>query len=374
MTQFQLFNWHLEISSKCALKCPRCPRTENPNSFTPKQLGLDFIKKVFSPDFLKKEVLRITLSGGLGDAIYNSELIQIVEYLKSCNPQCQVVLVTNGSYKEKSWWKSLTDKMNEFDEIIFSIDGWDQESNSLYRINSDWSSIMVGISVAVESKVSVRWSTIVFKFNQKHLDKIRDLSQSLGVDSFHLVLSERFNSHYDSKELDPLEPDINFVSEIPKVQRFKENFSTHPGKRAAFKEFHTRFNAKYEENVKAAQAMFSESYIFPSCFVGHRGAYIDVEGRFFPCSWVSHPFDRKHSVEDPSRILLFKDSIAAKSIFFDLHQKDLSQILAEPTWQQLQRSWSEPSEAYIICERKCIAKNSSPEKLGTRPMRELNKS
>lgn len=67
----QLFHWPLGNSSKCAL---RCTRTEFPDTYPITQLGLEFIRKLFTPELLRTKVKRIAFSGGVGDSLYNSEL------------------------------------------------------------------------------------------------------------------------------------------------------------------------------------------------------------------------------------------------------------------------------------------------------------
>ena len=37
-------HWHIELSSICTLKCPRCPRAEVPDSLLNRQLTLSFLK------------------------------------------------------------------------------------------------------------------------------------------------------------------------------------------------------------------------------------------------------------------------------------------------------------------------------------------
>ena len=50
-------------ASKCSLKCPRCPRTEEPNKnkYKVTELELPFIKKIFTKDLLTHHVKRILL-------------------------------------------------------------------------------------------------------------------------------------------------------------------------------------------------------------------------------------------------------------------------------------------------------------------------
>ena len=41
---WQMYHWHIEPSSKCSLKCPRCPRQEHPDiSWMQKEISLQDI-------------------------------------------------------------------------------------------------------------------------------------------------------------------------------------------------------------------------------------------------------------------------------------------------------------------------------------------
>ena len=364
----QIYNWHLELSSKCTLKCSRCTRTEYPGTYPITQLSLDLIKKVFTPEILNQSVQRITFSGGVGDPLYNTELPEIYAYLKLHNPNVQIVLVTNGSYKTSEWWKNLLQYANGYDEIIFSIDGWDHDSNNLYRANSDWKSIMIGLEEAVKSQAYVRWSTILFRFNEEHIDQIREIARAKGVDSFHTVLSERFGNHYVNPEtgIDPLEPSEEFRSSIPRTQRFKQVFENNPQKKAAIKQVFREIDKSFNESYKETLQKYEKSYILPTCKFGYRGLYVDVEGILYPCSWVSHQFDAKASHVNPERVLHHKDGFAKYKDRLNLHLRSLEEVLKDPLWQDIETGWASEKEAFIICERKCLAKNSQSAQLETK--------
>ena len=46
------WHWHIEISSKCTLKCSRCAREEVPDTLVNTELRLDFFEKNFTADYL----------------------------------------------------------------------------------------------------------------------------------------------------------------------------------------------------------------------------------------------------------------------------------------------------------------------------------
>ena len=62
---WQLYHWHFELSSKCALACPRCPRTEMPDTpWLQKEISLTDFKAIITEDLLliQIDVLYLKLS------------------------------------------------------------------------------------------------------------------------------------------------------------------------------------------------------------------------------------------------------------------------------------------------------------------------
>ena len=362
---FAIYNWHIELSSKCSLKCPRCQRTEEPHSFQPKQMNLRFIKKIFSRE-LMSQIMRITFSGNFGDPIYNTELIKIVDYLKVQNPSFQLVIVTNGSYKTQSWWKDLAQYLTPVDEIIFSIDGWNQESNQKYRINSDWESILTGVKEMVKSKAFVRWSTIIFKHNLHNIGGIRQLAQKIGVDSFAIVLSERFGSYQNvylnSEGVDPLEPDKHLISDFLRPERYKHIFN----KSKAMSEFYKKFNVIFKKNYDETKLNYKNSEILPSCKYGYRGVYVDVNGIFSPCCWVGSPYKAKESPLVRGKIHKYSECVEPYLEELNLHRHSLDSVLSNKLWNWLEKGWRNKGMAYVVCEKKCL--KSYTDKAPTNPL------
>ena len=138
-------HWHIEPSSICTLRCPRCPRAEVPESLLNRSLTLNFFQSQIGADTVK-QIKKITFCGNDGDPIYCKDFLDICSWIKQVNPDIQLVLITNGSHKPMDWWERLGKIFNANDEIHWSIDGWDQESNEQYRVNSNWLSIVNGIN------------------------------------------------------------------------------------------------------------------------------------------------------------------------------------------------------------------------------------
>lgn len=300
--------------------------------------------------------MRITFSGNLGDPIYNTELISIVKYLKSQNPSFQLVIVTNGSYKSSVWWEELAQYLTPFDEIIFSIDGWDQESNEKYRVNSDWASIITGLKIMIKSKACVRWSTIIFKYNSHHIDKIKQMAKDMGVDHFHIVLSERFGSHLkmwlNSDGVDHLEPEKKYISDILRTKRLKWRFPTNKSK--GFSLFYKKFDKIYDNLYSQTKSEYKNNEILPSCKYGYRGIYINAEGVFSPCCWTGVPYGEKRSPLIKDKVHKYSEYMAPYLKELNLNHNSMESVLSHKLWGFMEEGWREKGKAYVVCEKKCL--------------------
>lgn len=344
-------HWHLELSSKCTLSCPRCPRTEKKGMYKVTEHTLNFIQKILTPDILKKSV-RILLCGGQGDPIYCHDFIDIIRYIKISNPKINLDIITNGSYKKEDWWEEVASILNEHDTLTFSIDGWDQDSNNLYRVNSDFNSILLGIKTVRNSNANlkIRWSTILFKFNQDRIKEIAQVAKSAGASEFVLVRSTLFGSNnpvYINSNLgyDPLEPTLisNWAyHEMELSVNLIENFNINDNSTTVF-----------ANQLIETKTQYNQQPVIPLCVAGDRGLYIDAEGILYPCSWISHPFGKRSS-KTRDKVISWKESLFVEhKDMFDLNQHSLVDILNGPYWQGLKDSWKDSTKMFVECESKC---------------------
>ncbi len=352
----QIFYWHLELSSKCTLKCLRCPRTLEPGKYKVTEMSLDFVRKILPPEKLFY-VKKILLNGGQGDPVYCRDFIKIIKYFKETNPNVRLAITTNGSYKKKDWWEETAGVLQPNDTITFSVDGWDQKSNGQYRVGSDFESIIEGIRTLrrCNRKIYIVWSTIIFKFNQARLNDIRNLAAKMEVNAFNVVQSRLFgsvNADYIDPELgyDPIEPDKDFVE--------KSNTN-----RGCYIEF-TKRSSYYSLKPAIFQLMekyrntCENSYIMPLCRIGERGLYVDAEGILYPCSWISHPFNIQVSKKRNKSISWEKSLFVEYKDLFDLNKHSLETILQSPLWKKLQCSWKDSKTAFVECEKHCCREHS----------------
>jgi len=321
------WHFHIEVSSKCTLRCPRCARQEVPDSLINTELDLEFFKRNFTPEFVQNNVEKITFCGDDGDPIYAHDLVPVIRYIKSIKP-VEIVIVTNGSHKKTEWWKELGSVLNDQDTVHFSIDGWDNESNNLYRVNSDFDSIVSGIS-ALRSVSNCRlvWAAIAFQFNEHQLATMENYARVLDMDVFQLTKSTKFGSVYPNYGTnDALEPSKKFVSSSHRFER-------------EFVQLSKRNNVPviHEKNVELYRSVKNYNGVRPLCEIGNKGLYIDARGRLFPCCWVANRY--AHNSE--------WKGIANK---FDLNQRTLADAVTDEFWSQTFQSfgWQE-------CQTKCAA-------------------
>ena len=323
------WHFHIEISSKCTLRCPRCARQEVPDSLINTELDLEFFRRNFTPEFILSNVEKITFCGDDGDPVYAHDLIDVVRYIKTVKP-VEIVIITNGSHKKTAWWAELGGVLTEQDTVHFSIDGYDNASNNLYRVNSDFVSIIQGIeTLRSTSKCRLVWAAIAFKFNEEHIDYMRSLADKLGMDAFQLTLSTKFGKIYPNYGInDPLQPSDRYVSSSHRFERDVTVLSNR-GLNAEVK----KINLELYKQTKPQGDVIPN--VIPLCEIGNKGLYIDAQGRLFPCCWVANRYTHNTEWQD-----------IAKN--FNLHTRTLADAVVDKFWARdfKQFAWQE-------CRTKC---------------------
>ena len=342
---WQFYHWHIEPSSKCSLRCPRCPRTEMPDTpWLNKEISLEEFKRTFTPDFISEFVQRFTMCGDVGDPIYCKDYLQIVEYIKTVKPNCHVYTITNGSYKTERWWTDFARISNEYDTVNFSVDGYDQMSNDLYRVNNNFESIMLGMHImGHQSTAFVNWAAIYFNFNQDHTQKIVDLAKKNGCDAVQWTKSTKFSSKYDGAYgEDLLEPRQQFIS---KTDRYERHTQLLTNRTQDTKQYLTTNREKYY-NTREVNG------ILPLCLVGNRGMYMNAEGTVHPCSWTSFPYQ---SMSFENKTIKYEDSFFEKyrHILNVKNGLTIEQVLNHDLWEKFFTGMK--NNTWVECSLKCRA-------------------
>jgi MoaA/NifB/PqqE/SkfB family radical SAM enzyme len=239
---------HIEPTNICTLKCSGCARTiflkQWPQHWQNHNLDIDSLMAFLDVDLQNKTLL---LGGNYGDPIYHPEFIELVKKLKSRGANLKII--TNGSYRTVSWWQSLVESLSVQDTVIFSIDGV-PENFVQYRENADWDTILQGIQICVNSQARVAWKYIPFSFNQHDIEQAQKHSEDLGIDSFFIDPSKRF----DDSPTQAIMPNTHLVN----------------------LEFESRVNWKHNQI----------SDVDPKCHTGQEH-FITADGYYTPCCFVA---------------------------------------------------------------------------------------
>lgn len=321
-TLFNTSEIHVELSSKCTLKCPRCPRTELKPEQLNQEISLQEFQQAFSPAMLS-QVNRFVFCGDIGDPIYAKDLIPIVKYIKSKH-RPSVSIVTNGSYKSTEWWQELGGVLGPHDKVTFSVDGWDDASNNLYRVNSNWSSITAGIrALRASSGCKIIWSAIYFNFNEQHMQKMSDCAAELGADEFVSVRSTKFGYQYFTNGVDTLIPSKENVAKGGVYDK-QTMYLTKP----LSVDIRLRNHARHE---------------WAKCLRWDKELFINVNGLVFPCPWFNSGYQTNDFVQK------YADRMSIKT-------RPLDDILNDPMWEEfITRLELMPLD---VCKLKCKGPNN----------------
>lgn len=235
---------HIEVTNRCTLECPACPRTTWKNILKrpveKADLDIDSFEK-FLDCAGGKKIERLMLCGDYGDCIYYPHLFEFIQRFR----HKKFDLMTNGSYRPKEFWQKLSELLGEGDTITFGIDGLEDDNNQ-YRKNSDWPSVMLALDIMSKSKVKVLWQTIVFSFNYEKLKKIKKFAESKGAEFFAI-----------------------------KTHRYGDNSLRPPEKLI---EINYEFKEEFNSNTPVV--------IEPQC---ETERVVTSNGYFLPCDWIRNP-------------------------------------------------------------------------------------
>jgi len=320
------WHFHIEISSKCTLACPRCARQEVPDTLVNTELDLEFFKRNFTAEFIKSNVEKITFCGDDGDPIYAHDLIPVIRYIKSVKP-VEIVIITNGSYKKDEWWQDLGNALTGIDSVHFSIDGIDNATNNQYRVNSNYNSIIEGLTtLRAASNVQIVWAAIAFKFNEDAIESMKAYAKQLGIDRFQLTRSTKFAKVYPVYgPVDQLQPSSNFISQ---TERFEREIT----------DFTFRSNSVPDINYTLYNTVKDNKLIVPLCSIGNKGLYISAQGLLYPCCWVANRYNHNSEWTDIARR-------------FDLNNWTLEECLVDQFWKSDFQSYK-----WRECQTKCSAR------------------
>ncbi len=292
---------HLEVTTKCNANCPMCGRNAF-GSVCPGlplvELTLEDCKRIFQPTFLS-QLINISICGAYGDPALATELLEIIEYFRSSNPNLEIEVYTNGGARSPSWWKSLAQIIKKKGKVVFGIDGL-EDTNHIYRRGTVFTRIIRNTKAFIQAGGRAQWDFIVFKHNEHQVEQARKLSVKLGFEIFQVKRTKRF--YKVLYEEDPiLEGTSEELGRYP-VYDFK-------GRKSGYIELPENLNYR-NDSLRTLEALIKEfgslnryfDKIPIDCKVRRsREVFISATGLVYPCCWVYDQANRKilYNVTDP---------------------------------------------------------------------------
>lgn len=303
-------SFNIEITNRCALKCLECPRNDNDwVSTLPSDLPLSLLEQTFPMEQKGRfKGIRANLCGAYGDCIYHRDFHNIIGYLKKIG--MRVLVETNGSYRDQSFWNATCDILGEEDSIIFSVDGL-SDTNHLYRVNSRWQDIELAMRTCAP-RVPTSWKYIVFRHNEHQIEEAEQRARNMGLNAIIFKKSARFGKD------DPLAP------------RNREFIGIDSRNRRTINQL---LEAHTEPSVFDQQVC-----IRPRCLSGKNVA-VTARGYLFPCTSCE-------SADSGTWFMQNKEH-------FNLRLHSLDDVLASVKWQQLSTMLERASAAPDICVQYC---------------------
>jgi len=265
---------HIEITSRCNLRCPQCLRClsdgrENPN-LPLTELRMGDICRLFPQRFIQQLHL-MYMSGTYGDAIVARDTLEVFRYFRDANPDIRLKMYTNGSARSADWWAQLAKTINR---CVFAIDGL-SDTNHLYRRGSSWKRVMASATAFIDAGGDAEWAFLVFQHNQHQVEEAKQLSEKLGFASFTVKSSGRFLSSSGRANEAPV------LNRCGAVEYFlRPPSADHLQNQAA---------TKFGEIVhcEADLRSYLESTPITCKAVKEHTMYVSAEGLVFPCCWLS---------------------------------------------------------------------------------------
>lgn len=182
---------NLDLTHRCAIECPNCPR-----QFIYRNKGLKVPGQDLSDSNFEKIVnfmQYIDFEGQYSDPVHHPKFIEFLEksYAKKVN-----VEIHNASSVKSLKWYIKAFKAHPYARWVFSIDGLPKDSHQ-YRINQDGEKLFNVMKESVNYlEIKPTWQYIVFRYNQNDIDEAIQLADSIGV-NFYKLISSRWSGPND---------------------------------------------------------------------------------------------------------------------------------------------------------------------------------
>lgn len=270
---FEIRKLQIEPTSQCNLLCPQCARVDRGavNPLLPlTELTPEDYDNIFT-DPLASQLHCVIFNGNYGDPLAARNLDYVIDKILKKN--LSIRIFTNGSLKNVSWWTELGHKFSKkmLGEVIFSIDGL-EDTNSIYRINSNFKKIMENAKAYIQAGGRARWDFLVFSHNYHQVGEAKALAKKMGFKKFLKKKTKRFlkKDYTGSYKLEKIfNKNKKVIGTLKLPEEKRKDFKKILKKYDSFYDYvdTTSICCKYRQNMKALFIDF-EALVWPCCWLG----------------------------------------------------------------------------------------------------------
>lgn len=198
----------IEITNLCNLKCPVC---ESSNISLRKKGVMSFenFKKIM--DELGPHLDDLELHNW-GESFLSKDIYRMFYYVRKVSSRCYVYIDTNGHFIDTNQLFASPP-----DELVFSIDGLDQEIYEKYRVKGSFDKVLNNLKscIGTKHKLKIDKPKIVVKFicmkhNEHQLKRFSEFVREINADDYRIeAFTSRTVKH--AKE---------FMSTLPAYQKY----------------------------------------------------------------------------------------------------------------------------------------------------------
>ena len=186
-------DYDFTISSHCNAACPSCKRYvshNNPIHFPNESvhpglnqthMDFDIFKSIMERDIDLFTNKSVTYEGELGDPMVHPHVKSFIDLGTKIFQDLRVV--TNGGIRSTKFFKDLGDEYSNL-EIMFSIDGLQDDLNGLYRIRVKTQRAIDNMIAFSKSKYGCRnvsWQYIIFEHNWFEIPEVLDFAKLYNI-------------------------------------------------------------------------------------------------------------------------------------------------------------------------------------------------
>ncbi len=180
---------NIEATSGCTARCPFCSRQQKIRDYGVHRISFPDIQKL--PKELIGGLRRITFAGNFGDLSCNSEMVDIVSYIKGLNKKIVLGGETNAATQKPDWWHALGNYYRD-GMMVFAVDGL-SDTHSLHRVGTDFDTVIRNIRAFTSSGGQAAWKFILFEHNEHQIKPAEKLAEESGCNQFIVVSSRDYN-------------------------------------------------------------------------------------------------------------------------------------------------------------------------------------